>query len=125
VNTYVAQPNLSLDFDLPWVTKRRDRKRFIRFLIGCLALTLIFGVVIPLIELPVQERAELEQLPPALARIQVEKPEVKIPPPPPPPEVEEKVEAKVEKEVPVEVPPTPVEPKPVPKVPTVSDADGV
>ena len=122
MNTFVAQPSLSLDFDLPWVTKRRDRKRFIGFLIGCLALTVVLGVVIPLIELPVQERAELEQLPPALARIQVEKPEVKIPPPPPPPEVEEKVEPKVEEEVPVEVPPTPIEPKPVPKVPTVSDA---
>jgi len=124
VNSIAIQPSVSLDFTLPWTTKRPDRERFIGFLITCLALTLVFCIAIPLINLPVQERAELEEVPPALARIQVEKPEVKIPPPPPPPEVEEKVEPKVEKEVPVETPPKPVEPEPtpVPKVPTVSDA---
>lgn len=122
MNSIAMQPSLALEFDLPWVTGRKDRQRFFSFLITLLALTLLMGIVIPFIELPVRERSELEELPPALARIQVEKPEVKIPPPPPPPEIEEKVEPKVEKEIPVETPPTPVEPKPVPKVPTVSDA---
>ena len=115
MNSIAMQPSLALEFDLPWVTGRKDRQRFFSFLITLLALTLLMGIVIPFIELPVRERSELEELPPALARIQVEKPEVKIPPPPPPPEIEEKVEPKVEKEIPVETPPTPVEPKPVPK----------
>jgi len=122
VNSIAIQPSLAMEFDLPWVTKRKDRKRFIRYLAALLALTVFFGAVIPMIELPVQERSELEELPPALARIQIEKPEVKIPPPPPPPEVVEKIEPEVEKEVPVETPPEPVEAKPVPEVPTVSDA---
>ena len=122
MNSIAMQPNLALEFDLPWVTKRLDRKRFIAILSALLAVTLVFGGVIPLIELPVQERSELEELPPALARIQLKKPEVKIPPPPPPPKVEEKVEPKVEKETPVESPPKPVEKKIEPKVPTVSDA---
>lgn len=113
---------MALDFDLPWVTKRSDRARFIRFLIAFLTITIILGGVIPLIELPVQERAELEELPPQLARIQVEKPEIKIPPPPPPPKVEEKVEPKVEKEAPVETPPKPIEKVVEPVKPTVSDA---
>ena len=72
--------------------------------------------------MPEIERKELEQLPPALAQIKLEKPEIKIPPPPPPPEVEKKVEPKVEKEVPKEVPVKPVEKKIEPIEPTVSDA---
>ena len=100
MNSIAMQPSLTLEFDLPWVTKRRDRSRFVRLLVVVLAVTVVIGGVIPWIDLPVQERAELEELPPQLARIQLEKPEVKIPPPPPPPKVEEKVEPKVEKEAP-------------------------
>ena len=122
MNSIAVQPNLLQDFDLPWVTKRGDRKRFISFLGVSLAITLLFGIVIPLLELPVVERSELEELPPALAQIKLEKPEIKIPPPPPPPKVEEKVEPKVEKEVPKEVPVKPVEKKIEPVKPTVSDA---
>jgi len=122
VNSIAIQPQMAVDFDLPWVTKRKDRARFIRFLVAFLSITVILGGVVPLLELPVVERAELEELPPQLARIQVQKPEVKIPPPPPPPKVEEKVEPKVEPEVPVETPPKPVEKVVEPIKPTVSDA---
>ncbi len=121
MNSISIQPNLLQEFDLPWVTKRGDRQRFIGFLGAFLAITLLFGVVIPLIELPVVERAELEQLPPALAQIKLEKPEIKIPPPPPP-KVEDKIEPKVEKEVPKEAPVKPIEKKIEPIKPTVSDA---
>jgi len=122
VNSIAIQPNLLQEFDLPWVTKRRDRRRFIQLLGLFLAFTLFVGGVIPLIELPEIEREQLEKLPPALAQIKLEKPEIKIPPPPPPPKVEEKVEPKVEKEVPKEAPVKPVEKKVEPVQPTVSDA---
>jgi len=122
VNSIAMQPNLLQDFDLPWVTQRRDRHRFIRFLGFFLALTLLVGGVIPQIELPEIEREQLEKLPPALAQIKLDKPEVKIPPPPPPPEVEEKIEPKVEQEVPKEAPVKPVEKKIEPVQPSVSDA---
>ena len=122
MNSIAVQPHVGMDFDLPWAKGRDDRKRFVRFLALFLSLTLVFGVVIPAIELPEVERAELEELPPQLARIKLEKPEVKIPPPPPPPQVEEKVEPKVEPEPPKEVAPKPVEKPPEVKVPTVADA---
>lgn len=122
MNSIAVQPNLLQDFDLPWVTKRSDRKRFIGLLVAFLSLTTVFGLVIPMLELPVVERAELEELPPQLARIKLEKPEVKIPPPPPPPKVEEKIEPKVEKEVPKEAPVKPVVTEVEPVKPTVSDA---
>jgi len=122
VNSIAMQPNLLRDFDLPWVTQRRDRHRFIRFLGFFLALTLLVGGVIPQIELPEIEREQLEKLPPALAQIKLDKPEVKIPPPPPPPDVEEKIEPKVEQEVPKEAPVKPVEKKIEPVQPSVSDA---
>lgn len=126
MNSIAVQPHLLQEFDLPWVTKRHDRHRFIRFLTCFLALTLVIGGIVPLIDLPEVEREELEKLPPALAQIKLEKPEIKIPPPPPPPkveeQVEEKVEPKVEPEPPKEVPVKPVE-KPTEQVqPTVSDA---
>jgi len=121
VNSIAVPPQLALEFDLPWVTQRTDRKRFIRTLLAFLAVTAFVGVVIPLIELPEKERAVLEELPPQLARIKLEKPEVKIPPPPPPPKVEEKVEPKAEPEKPVEPIVKPIE-KPVTPTPTVSDA---
>ncbi len=117
---------MQIEFDLPWVTKRADRKRFRRLLIAFVAVTLGLGGVLPLLPLPEPDRAELEELPPQLARIMLEKPEIKIPPPPPPPVVE-KVEPK---EVLPEPTPAPIpEPKPVPEVtkveppkPTATDA---
>lgn len=122
MNSIAIQPTLLQEFDLPWVNQRSDRKRFIRFLALFLAVTVFLGGVIPLLELPEIERSQLEELPPALAQIKLEKPEIKIPPPPPPPKVEEKVEPKVEKEVPKEAPVKPVEKKIEPVKPTVSDA---
>lgn len=99
------------DFDLPWDNQRQDRKTLRRWLSGWLSVILLLGAVMPFLTLPEVEREELEELPPQLARIVLEKPEPKIPPPPPPKEVEE---IKPEPE------PTPkeevVEPKSEPKV---------
>ncbi|NOX52360.1 MAG: energy transducer TonB, partial [Gammaproteobacteria bacterium] len=85
------------DFDLPWDNKRQDRQSFKKWLTACLAILLFVGLPMPWLVLPEVEREELEELPPQLARILLEKPEPKIPPPPPPPK-------KVDKKPPVEQP---------------------
>ena len=77
------------DFDLPWDNKRQDRKALRKWLAGWLGAILVLGVMMPFLTLPEVEREELEELPPQLARIVLEKPKPKIPPPPPPKEVEE------------------------------------
>ena len=94
-------------FDLPWATGGRDHRVFRRYLAACLALLLMFGVVVPLVQLPEKTREEQEELPPQLARIILEKPKPIVPPPPPkvePPKVvpQEKPAPKV-----AEVAPTP------------------
>ena len=106
-------------FALPWDRGREDNRRFRKWLSYCLLIVLFCGVALPLLPVPEAEREELEELPPQLARILLEKTEPVVPPPPPPkPEVKQ------------EPKPEPVpEPKPVPKVetkpepqPTVADA---
>ncbi len=93
------------DFSLPWESKRSDKKALNKWLSISLAVFLLIGLPMPWLILPEVDREELEELPPQLARIVLEKPEPKIPPPPPPKEVEE-VKPKEE-------------PKPVPKEETV------
>jgi len=77
------------DFDLPWDAKRTDRKALRKWLLGCVSVVLVIGLVLPFLTLPEVEREELEALPPQLARIVLEKPKPRIPPPPPPKEVED------------------------------------
>ncbi len=77
------------DFSLPWETGNAQTSRFKMWLSGCLVVVMVFGVVMPLLTLPEPERAELEELPPQLARILLEKPKPKIPKPPPPVQKEE------------------------------------
>lgn len=97
------------DFDLPWVKGGEHQGRFKKWLTICLSFVLAVGLVMPWLVLPEVEREELEELPPQLARIVLEKPKPKIPPPPPPREVEE-VKPKEE-------------PKPQPKEETVVKAE--
>lgn len=91
------------DFDLPWDNLRKDRRTLRKWLISTLALIFVCGSVMPWLSVPEVEREELEELPPQLARIVMEKPKP-IPPPPPPKPEEVKEEPK-----PTE------EPKPEPK----------
>ena len=91
------------DFDLPWDNLRKDRRALKKWLIGCFAIIFVFGVAMPWLPLPEIERSELEELPPQLARIVLEKPEPVVPLPPPLPE-EVAEEPKPEEE-----------PKPVPE----------
>ena len=107
------------DFSLPWDIGREDIRKFRRWLVIMLCAVGIGGALIPWLPVPETDRQELEELPPQLARILLEKKEPVIPPPPPPkPEVKEEV-----KPEPVpEVKPEPiVETTPKPE-PTVADA---
>ena len=102
-------------FELPWSMNRADRKRFKSWLTGLLMLVLALGLVVPLLPVQEVEREELEQLPPQLARIVMEKP-APPPPPPPPPEVKKEPEVKPEEPKPVPVPKEEPVPVPEPKV---------
>lgn len=109
-------------FNLPWDLDRDDLRKFKRWLLICVVSITVGGAVIPLLPVPEVDREELEELPPQLARILLEKPEPVVPPPPPKPEVKEE-----EKPVPEEKPEVIPEPEPEPEVipepePTVADA---
>lgn len=107
------------EFNLPWDLNRSDRKNFNKWLTIILALIVTFGIAVPWLPVPEVDRQELEELPPQLARIMLDKPEPVIPPPPPKPEVVEEVKPEPEPEK-VEAKPEPekvIEPEP-----TVADA---
>lgn len=70
-------------FDLPWDSGRSDRRVLKKWLGTCLSVICVLGIAIPFIQLPEPEREELEELPPQLARIVMEKPRPVTPPPPP------------------------------------------
>jgi protein TonB len=115
VTTMIYMP----EFTLPWDVAREDIRKFRRWLTLVLVIVLLPGVVIPWLPVPEIDRQELEELPPQLARIMVEKEKEKPEPivPPPEPEV---VEEEVEPEPEPETIPEP-EVKETPE-PTVADA---
>lgn len=105
-------------YGLPWSIGEAESRRLRKLVSICLLAILAFGLIIPMLPLPEVEREALEELPPQLARIMLEKPEPVIPPPP-------KVEPKKEPEQKTVEPDPKVEPKVEPKpepVPTVADA---
>lgn len=110
----VVTPNL----ELPWSSSQQEDKRFWRVLGALCVPLLILSIAIPFIPLPEPKREELEQLPPQLARVVLEKKELPKPPPPPPPEEkkpeEKKPEAKPEEKKPEPKPPEPKKPEPEP-----------
>lgn len=102
-----ALRHLSFDLELPWSSSIADDRRYWRLLgVLCVPL-LLLSIAIPLIPVPEPKREELEQLPPQLARVVLEKKELPKPPPPPPPEEKKPEEKKPE--------PKPEEKKPEPK----------
>jgi periplasmic protein TonB len=83
-------------YDLPWEGDEESSRRFRRLALIGLAIFLLVGILVPLLNLPVPKESAATAVPERLARIMVE--EKAKPPPPPPP------------------PPKPVEqPKPIPK----------
>ena len=82
-------------YDLPWEGDEESSRRFRRLALIGLALFLLVGTLVPLLNLPQPKESAATAVPERLARIMVEE---KAKPPPPPP------------------PPKPVEqPKPIPK----------
>lgn len=105
---------------LPWDRTSDDSRRLRRWLAGCLLLTAVVGLVMPLLPLPPVEREVLEALPPQLARIALEKPEPVAPPPEP--AVQRPAAPKPEPERATEAAPrAAAETKPAPR-PTVAEA---
>jgi TonB family protein len=83
-------------YDLPWEGDEESSRRFRRLALIGLAIFLLIGTLVPLLNLPERRESAATAVPERLARIMVE--EKAKPPPPPPP------------------PPKPVEqPKPIPK----------
>jgi outer membrane biosynthesis protein TonB len=70
---------------MPWARGGEDDRRFRKALVACLAGCLLFGLLLPLIDLPMPTRAELTEVPERLARLV----EQRLPPPPPPPPARE------------------------------------
>jgi TonB family protein len=72
------------DFSLPWEGDEESSRRFRRYLLIGLALFLVVGAIVPLLNLPDRRETAAQAVPERLARIiNEEKP--KPPPPPPPP----------------------------------------
>lgn len=87
---------------LPWMVPEEDERRFRRILLAVLATCLLLSVAIPYVQLPEQEDV-IEELPPRLAKLilekPIEKPKPKIVEPPPEPKAETKPEPKPEPKV--------------------------
>ena len=79
---------------LPWTRLDEDDGLLRRALQIILAISLIFGLVIPFIPVPEQDRDKVEKLPPRLAQLLIEKQKPK--PKPVPKKVEKKKEEKKE-----------------------------
>lgn len=103
---------------LPWSDNKQEHL-FNKVLLVLLLLTLVLGVIVPIITLPELKRENLEKLPPQLAKVIKRKKEA--PKPKPVPKVEKKVEKHVEKKLEpkkveaVKPKPKPVAAKPKPK----------
>lgn len=109
-------------FSLPWDLDRDDARKFRRWLLIFVVSIALGGAIIPWLPMPEVDREELEELPPQLARIMLDKPEPAPPPPPPKAEVKEEDKPVPEEKVEPEPVPEP-EPEVVPEPePTVSDA---
>lgn len=103
--------------DLPWSVDPAEQRRFRIIVTLVFALLLGFELVITLlVVLPEPERAELEEVPPRVAQLVLER----KPPPPPPPEPQQRPEPVKE-----EAPPPPKQEKKKPVEPAKSRAQQV
>jgi len=102
--------------DLPWSIHPDEQRRYKRILVIVLSLTIAFSIAIPLLPTPKVDRKKLEEIPPRLAQLIIEK--QKLPPPPPPKLKPKKKKKPVKKEVkkPKKKKVVKAKPKPKPKV---------
>jgi len=91
-----------------------DERRFKRIWRITLLIFVLIGLVVPFLPAPEKERAQLEQVPPRIAKLLVERKAPPPPPPPPKPKEPEQVEKTPEPKQPEKVEKKP-EPKPEPK----------
>ncbi|WP_455206245.1 TonB family protein [Kaarinaea lacus] len=80
---------------LPWTSIPEEDARLKRNLQIALVFALVFGLVVPFLPIKEVDKTKVEELPPRLAQLVVEKQKPK--PPPPPKKVEKKKEEKKEK----------------------------
>jgi TonB family protein len=92
---------------LPWTVTEEDEARFRRFLKRALLAVLLLSLLTTFLPVPQIDRTKVEEVPPRLAKLVLER---QVPPPPP---VAIKKETEVTKAEPVKKP----EPKPEPKKP--------
>lgn len=102
------------EFDLPWTSEASQERHFQRMLGGIFLACIALGIVWPFIPVPEPDPFEVEEIPPRIAQLLLEKK-----PPPPPPKVEEPEPEPIEELEPepekvVEVEPEP-EPEPIPE----------
>ena len=109
-----------MHYELPW-TSTSDR-RFRALLAVCLALYLLFGLLMPWLTVPQVVHESFKSLPPPLAHIVLEKPPIVIPPPPPDVKREPLPQPEMKVKPPQPKKPVPVMNKPVVAAPTVADA---
>jgi protein TonB len=95
--------------DLPWAVSEEEQERFRRILKRVFIFFLIFGIALPLLPVPKIERQVMEEVPPRLAKLILERQEVKPAPPPVSAPAPEPAQAKPAPK------PKPAEPKPVQK----------
>src|SRR5690606_33353171 len=92
-------------YDLPWTLGAEQEQRFKRLLKGTLGALAAFGLILAVLPVPEPDPAAVEEIPPRLARLVLER---AAPPPPPPPVVREEPEPEPVVETPVEeAPPVP------------------
>jgi len=111
-----------MNYELPWTSSAGNSK--FRTLLGiCLAIYILFGVLVPWITIPPVVHEQFKSAPPPLAHIVLERPPIVIPPPPPDVLREPVPQPEAKKEKPPEVKkPVPLLNKPVVAEPTVADA---
>jgi len=78
-------------YNLPWTPVPEEDQRLKRNMIAALVAALIFGLVVPFLPVKKEDKSKVEELPPRLAQLVVQK---KQAPKPPPPKIEKKKEEK-------------------------------
>jgi TonB family protein len=100
--------------DLPWTISEEEQERFRRLLKRILIFFLFFGILLPFLPVSKMEREVMEEVPPRLAKLILERQEVK---PPAPVEKTPEPEPQV-----AQAKPTPKKPEPKPVVKTAEAA---
>lgn len=100
--------------DLPWTISEEEQERFRRLLKRILIFFLFFGIVLPFLPVPKMQREVMEEVPPRLAKLILERQEVKPPAP-----VEKTPEPEPQA---VQAKPAPRKPEPKPVTKTAESA---